>query len=269
MTILGKIYGMLRKFYQSNKTFIKIKEMIEYARFILSFKKSYSSEYDITDTSDCIYRQTYYNDKNKEFVSLCKQKDIKGIKEFYKESDGDKIYPDEYFENRMSMRIIARHICHNIPKDKSILDVACGHDAIDRVLSENGYKVTGIDFNPNRINALKNHIYHAACIDLDSMNEDIKYDVIISLEMLEHVPDILQSLKKIYDLLKGRGRLYMSVPNEFMIDDDQHIRIFNKNSLIKLMHQTGFHVISVINLPYINCEKGTDLVCVAEKRSVD
>lgn len=253
------LYKLLQTFY------IKIKETMAYIKFICSFNKSYKSEYNINDMSECIFRQTYYNEKNKTLVELCKQQNAVKIKTCYNEMDSDKIYSDEYFERRMSMRIIAKHIRHNFSKEKTILDIACGHGAIDRVLSKYGYKVTGIDLNSNRINKLKNYIYKTECIAIENMDISLKYDIIISLEMLEHVPNILLVLKKMFELLNSGGICYISVPNKQMIDDEQHLRFFNSDSLISLMSQTGFQVISVTALPYLNCEKGNDLVCVAKK----
>lgn len=262
--IIRKVY---RRMYDlCNKIYIAtVKEFGEYIKFKQSFKEYYISKDVITDLSECVYRKTYYNDRNKTLVSLCKRQDMEAIEKWYEEIDGDKVYFDEYFENRMSMRIIAKHISRNLSKGSMILDVACGHGAIDRVLSKRGYKVTGIDLNHNRIDSIKSYIYKAECVKLEDIEENLKYDVIVSLEMLEHVTDIFKTLKKIYSLLKGGGLLYVSVPNERMIDDEQHVRFFNSDSMIRLLQESGFSVINVTTLPYLNYEKDNDLVCVATK----
>lgn len=266
---IRKIWGMCSSmwvgFYTRNKFFIKVKEKREYKKFEQSFEKIYISGYNITNASECIFRQTYYNDRNRLLVLLCREGNMGEIKKWYEEMDGDKIYSDEYFDNRMSMRIIAKHICRNMPRDSFILDVACGHGEIDKVLSRNGYRVTGVDLNFNRIKELKKSIYKAECVALEDMDVNLKYDVIISLEMLEHVQNIYITLKKIYELLKCGGVFYLSVPNERMIDDEQHVRFFDSDSITALMQYTGFQVISVTTLPYLNKEKDNDLVCVAKK----
>lgn len=249
----------------SKRAYIRFKEWKLYNCFIKSFGKDYWSDYTITTDSECLYRCTYYNNRNKELVDMCRHNDIEGIARWYSNSDEDKMYFDEYYDNRMSMRIIAKHIINTISKDSFIIDVACGHGSIDKYLSLKGFKVKGIDLNQNRIDGLKADIYETECIDVDKLNNQQKYDVIISLEMLEHVPNVLHTLTKMNALLVENGMLYLSVPNEDMIDDEQHVRIFSRKSIIKLLEQTGFSIMTVITLPYLNHESKNDLVCVCKK----
>ncbi|SFN79067.1 Methyltransferase domain-containing protein [Pseudobutyrivibrio sp. UC1225] len=247
------------------KVSIACKEMLEYKRFEKSFVDEVSSYYVISNESECIYRNQFYNERNRELVDLCKNHDLKRIALWYGEADSDKMYYDEYFEHRMSMRIIAKYIERHIPKNTYILDVACGHGSIDKYLAQSGYKIKGIDLNPNRIKEIRDYISDAECIDIDSINKDSKYGVLISLEMLEHVPDIRKTLSNMYMILEDRGLCFISVPFERMIDDEQHVRFFSKESMVALLQETGFKVKAIVRLAYLNHEKENDLVCVCEK----
>lgn len=264
--IYRKIYFAFQKLSKT-KIAIYSKEAIEYRKFERSFVKDISSDFIISSESECLYRKEYYNDKNKILVQLCKDNDIAGIQLWYGNADSDKMYYDEFFEHRMSMRILAKYIDFHVPKNKSILDVACGHGSIDKVLSKKGYKVVGIDLNPNRIRELQGYIYDAICIDVNSISKEHKYGIIISLEMLEHVPDVRKTLANMYMLLEEKGLCFISVPYEKMIDDEQHVRFFSSDSMIALLREAGFTVKAATRLPYLNHEKNNDLICVCEKQS--
>ena len=272
MELLKKVYRTLISIHSRIKErvnewdkYIKLKEIMEYKKFVKSFNYTYSSDYIIDDESECIYRRTFLSERNKELVELCMNNDVLGIGEWYDADDGDQMYYDEYFENRMSMRIIARHIIEHVPKSAYLLDVACGHGSVDKELASKGFKIKGIDLNKNRIDELKPYIYQVECIDVDHICTEEKYDVIISLEMLEHVPDITKTLRKMYDILNSKGIIYISVPNKYMIDHEQHVRLFEKDSMVKLLSNSGFSVISTVVLPYLNREWENDLVCVCVK----
>ena len=245
---------------------IFMKEVVAYLKFKKSFQFNYATTINLPDDAECLYRRSFVNERNRLLVKYCSENNLDKIKQWYENSDSDKIYFDEYFENRMSMRVIFKHISKNFTKDNYILDVACGHGAIDIKLSDIGYKVNCIDLNPNRITAIKKKVYKAECTDVESLKDLQIYNIIIALEMLEHVPDVRKTLEKMRELLIENGWLYLSVPNEYKIDDEQHVRIFDKDSLVALLNKSGFIVKAVLPMAYLNDENDNDLVCVCQKK---
>ena len=245
------------------RMYVFCKEFLEYQKFKNSFHNSYKSDYGLA--SDCLYRNEYYNDRNRLLVQMCRNEDADGISEWYATSDSDKMYYDEYYEHRMSMRIIAKYIKKNVPRSARILDVACGHGSVDRRLTDYGFEVKGIDLNEERIRELEPYIHEVETIDIARMTTQRQYDVLISLEMLEHVPNVNKTLLKMKELLKQGGLLFVSVPNEKMIDDEQHVRLFDRDSLMTLAQNAGFKVMACCLLPYLNNEKNNDVVCVCTK----
>ncbi len=260
---LGRIILLVRKIICGNKIFMRIKEKRQYAILLRSFPSDNDDAYHLT--TDYLYRNSYLNDRNRQLVDLCKMNDTDGIRIWYEKNDNDTFYSDEYFANRMSMRLIARHIIETHNKNVSILDVACGHGEIDKVLYNSGFtRIKAIDLNTNRINELKNCIC-AEEGDIDSIDFSEEFDVVIALEILEHVPNIITTLRKIYSIMRPHGYLYISTPNKYMIDDESHVRIFDKSSLVFLLRESGFTVCSVASLAYLNHEKNNDLVCICKK----
>ncbi|HBB53422.1 MAG TPA: bifunctional 3-demethylubiquinol 3-O-methyltransferase/2-polyprenyl-6-hydroxyphenol methylase [Legionellales bacterium] len=102
--------------------------------------------------------------------------------------------------------------------DKSVLDLGCGGGILTEALAKLGAQLTGIDIEPDLIEVAKNHAqenhlkidYHAMPVQA---YQDKKFDVIVCMEMLEHVdsPDsIIQECKR---LLKPNGILFLSTIN--------------------------------------------------------
>ena len=260
-----KISATIIKSIEHSKLYVRRKEAKEQSQFLNAFKDDYSTRYELSPNSECFYRNTYFSARNKLLVQMCRENDLDGISAWYKEADADKMFFDEYFENRMSMRIIARHIIETQRKGAYILDAACGHGSIDKELAKHGFKVKGIDLNPDRVNYLRPYVFAAECKDIDHTDEENTFDIILSMEMLEHVPNARKTLQRLFDSLVPEGLLYLTVPNTYRIDDERHVRIFTKDSLILLLKEAGFQVKVILPLAYLNHEHENDLVCVCKK----
>ena len=244
-----------------------IREKYYYNCFLQSFRTFSMRKIILTDKSDCIYRNDYLSVQNQELVNMCRNNDLNGIKEFYSSYDADKTYYDEYFEHRLSMRVIAKHIENTITRNSEILDIACGHGYVDRYLCNKGFnRITGIDLNENRVMELKSYLFDVQCADINSFESNTKYKVIIALEVFEHVSSIIETINKIGKLLEQGGIVYISTPNERRIEDESHVRLFSINTLANLMEQNGFEVKTAVLLPYLNHEKDNDIVCVCIKK---
>ena len=100
-----------------------------------------------------------------------------------------------------------------------ILDLGCGGGLISSSLSKLGANVTGIDFIKENIEiakkqAKKNNLNINYLVkDFEREDIDSKFDVIIVLEVLEHLNDWKKFLKKIQSNLKKNGVLILSTIN--------------------------------------------------------
>ncbi len=102
-------------------------------------------------------------------------------------------------------------------KDLNIIDIGCGGGLVCEELAHMGVNITGIDADSNAINTA---IDHANISDLDiayicgdAQNLDQQYDVVIALEIIEHVADIAAFMQLCKDRLKPDGLLIMSTIN--------------------------------------------------------
>lgn len=108
-------------------------------------------------------------------------------------------------------------------KNLEILDLGCGGGLTSEPLSRLGGKVTGIDFVKKNIEIAKKHA-KISDLKIDYIHEDLetmflkkKYDVILILEVLEHLDDWESILKKIKKNLKPRGKIIISTINKTLM----------------------------------------------------
>ena len=96
----------------------------------------------------------------------------------------------------------------NILEGLNILDIGCGGGLISEPMTRLGAKVTGIDASEKNINVAKTHSRKSG-LEINYINtspEKLKnfetYDVILNLEIVEHVNDVNLYIKSCQKLLK-------------------------------------------------------------------
>ena len=115
-------------------------------------------------------------------------------------------------------------ILNNIDKpinNKNVLDIGCGGGLISELLAKTNANVTGIDENTNSIKQAKDHakisslkiIYKNQSLDLFFKKNKKRYDLIVCLEVLEHVDNVDKTLDKISKLMNPGGILVLSTIN--------------------------------------------------------
>lgn len=100
-------------------------------------------------------------------------------------------------------------------KGKKILDIGCGGGILSTKLALHGAFVTGIDKSSHLIDVAKNvsnkNIYLKYInIDILKFNSDIKYDIILCMEVLEHFSSINLLLSKIKDFCNTDTQIFIS-----------------------------------------------------------
>ena len=115
---------------------------------------------------------------------------------------------------------------YNLNKNKnnflvglSILEIGSGGGLISEPMARLGAKVTGIDASEKNINIAKLHSKKSKLkIDyLNSSPEKLvdfeKFDVILNLEIVEHVDNVNLYIKSCYNLLKKNGLMFTATLN--------------------------------------------------------
>jgi len=120
-----------------------------------------------------------------------------------------------------------------LDRESRIVDVGCGYGILLRRLREEGYgKTLGIEPISDVVRNLKSEGIPAQEGDLekgvDSIDDET-VDVVVCLEVLEHLYDPAGALEEINRWLQPGGLLIASVPNEYRLI--QRLRIIQGNPI--------------------------------------
>ena len=143
----------------------------------------------------------------------------------------------------------------------SILDVGCGWAQALLYFKSKGMNCYGFDPAPEAIEYGLRKGLNVQCAGIDRMDvfDNIKFDVVMLKNVLEHIPNPFEVLKEIREkVLKTGGLLIIDVPNEFNVFQTAgrdvhglgnwwvappgHLNYFSNDTLVKLVNGAGYEV---------------------------
>ena len=101
-----------------------------------------------------------------------------------------------------------------------ILDIGCGGGLLSEPMSRLGAEVTGIDASKKNISVAKLHAkknnlnINYVCSSPEKLKTTKKFDVILNMEIVEHVEDVNFFLKSCSRLLKKNGIMFVATLNK-------------------------------------------------------
>jgi 2-polyprenyl-6-hydroxyphenyl methylase/3-demethylubiquinone-9 3-methyltransferase len=107
----------------------------------------------------------------------------------------------------------------NFLEGLNILDIGCGGGLISEPMARLGGIVTGIDASEKNINVANLHSKKSGLkinylnTSPENLNNFEKYDVILNLEIVEHVDNVNLYIKSCYKLLKKGGLMFTATLN--------------------------------------------------------
>ena len=130
--------------------------------------------------------------------------------------------------NPIRIKYIKENIINNFKlKNKSkplsgikILDIGCGGGLLSEPMSRMGANVTGIDASDKNIKIAKLHSkknklkINYLCSSPEKLKITKKFDVILNMEIVEHVEDIDFFLKSCSKVLKKNGLIFVATINK-------------------------------------------------------
>ncbi len=105
-------------------------------------------------------------------------------------------------------------------KDIKILDIGCGGGLLSEPLSRLGATVTGIDASDRNIKIAKMHLKKTKldidyyCSSPDKFVAKEKFDVVLNMEIVEHVDNVDFFLLKSSELLRKNGLMFIATLNK-------------------------------------------------------
>jgi len=99
-----------------------------------------------------------------------------------------------------------------LPKGMSVLDAPCGDGSLAATLRQAGYDAHGVDINSAGA-ALLGAAYHDGDLNKRLPFGDASFDVVLSIEGIEHLEDRFAYLRELHRVLKPKGTLILTTPN--------------------------------------------------------
>ena len=188
-------------------------------------------------------------------------------------SEFERIYPPSYhsleysdqtdslvykIRSRLEARRLLRY-CAGAPDGARILDVGCGdgfHLSLLRKYGKPSWTLEGVDLDARAVEATTRRGLIARLGTIEEMDLDAeRYDVVYTIQTIEHVAAPDRILAAIRRVLKPGGRLIIVTDNTDSVDFGwfktaywggyhfpRHWNLFNRSSLTRLAHKEGFEV---------------------------
>jgi len=161
------------------------------------------------------------------------------------ENTGERHIPNEDISDEAEyynhlMHIATYQFALKYVTGKRVLDYGCGSGYGSYLLSSIADNVTAVDISDEAINFAQNS-YTGNNLVFNTLSElsDEKYDVITSFQVIEHVPDEKEYIKRLKGLLKPEGYLLISTPDK--------LKEYNVHDLRNLL-QNYFDSVEVLKI---------------------
>lgn len=156
-----------------------------------------------------------------------------------------------------SLRSAADAVCRHLPPLPAtgghLLDIGCGNGGFLMLAQEAGWTAEGIDFDAEAVRTAQSRGLTVQLGGIDVLDNRLdRYDVITLSHVIEHVHDPASFLRRLLDLLKPGGTLWLETPNLSSLgscrfgrawrglEPPRHLVLFNRSSLKQLLRSSGF-----------------------------
>jgi 2-polyprenyl-3-methyl-5-hydroxy-6-metoxy-1,4-benzoquinol methylase len=154
----------------------------------------------------------------------------------------------------------------SIPPNGSVLDIGCGNGAILGEIRKLGpWRLCGVESSEGAVSQARSQGFDVrladATTDLVMLFEQHTFDLIVSVEVIEHVYDPRGLLRQAHTLLRPKGHLVLTTPYHGYLKnlliavlgkcdshynplwDSGHIKFWSRKTLVAALVETGYQSI--------------------------
>jgi SAM-dependent methyltransferase len=166
----------------------------------------------------------------------------------------------EMLSSEASIRKASQYIGRFIEQGSAVLDFGAGTGELVARLRELGVDADGVEYSKKAVEAAEKNYDLKLSLSLEDLRlqRNRKYDIIVALEVVEHLPEPAKVLKKLHALLKPGGKLYLTTPNRAGLKarlkrcrwaearKPFHLVLFNYSSLRMVLKECGFRSVDYL-----------------------
>jgi len=170
---------------------------------------------------------------------------------------------EEHFQERLkTLDDMLKHISPVLEKDMKVLDIGSGAGALLYSIKENVKSLYATELNKSYVQFMNEKGINAQYGFFEKLKFDTKFDLIISINALDHMPYPMDILKKIFESLEDDGKIYLELPNRnealnfFLPEDKQenfntffwhkaHFHYFYEKTIRYALEKVGFKNIQI------------------------
>ncbi|ADB41486.1 Methyltransferase type 12 [Spirosoma linguale DSM 74] len=147
-------------------------------------------------------------------------------------------------------------------KPGKILDVGCGTGAFLQSCREGGWSVTGMEPDPDARAIAREKLQADIKPNLEALAGAETFDIISLWHVLEHIPNLNESIIQLRELLREQGTLLIAVPNSDSYDAQlfkqywaaydvpRHLHHFTPSTIEPLFNKHGFRLVKQLPMVF-------------------
>ena len=127
----------------------------------------------------------------------------------------------------------------------TLLDIGCGYGLLLDLLLPLGFQLSGWDISGKAVSTINEKGHNGRCLDFTKYEYSEKdvVDHVVSSELLEHVREPHEILKKMYKL--ARKTIIIAVPDNCLEDAKEHLQCFDEKTFRALVENFTFRKIFI------------------------
>jgi len=177
----------------------------------------------------------------------------------------EKIEVEEHFNERLkTLENMLKHIKPILETNMKVLDIGSGAGALLYSIKDNVNKLYATELNKSYVQFMNEKGINAQYGFFEKLEFNTKFDLIISINALDHMPYPMEILEKIFESLEDNGQIYLELPNRnealnfFLPKENQnnfntffwhkaHFHYFYEETIVYALKKIGFKNINIDN----------------------
>ncbi|MCM8805113.1 MAG: class I SAM-dependent methyltransferase [Candidatus Omnitrophica bacterium] len=162
---------------------------------------------------------------------------------------------ERFYSDIPEAKLRLKRIKNELTKKTKLLEIGCGTGAFLKTISPYVNNVFGIEPDDESRQWIKEKLNFDVVSDIENLDKGEKFDMVVMFHVLEHLPDPVNFLKKLKEIMKKRAKLIIEVPNvndalialyqvkEFckFYYQRAHLYYFSSHTLKKVLKKAGFN----------------------------